>query len=1148
MLKKYLLPSLIVLSVTGVAAQSFTYKKYIPNLTLSGSSNGGSQPIPAGTLDLSTSAFAFLKGNNGSTDTMQFSIQNNSADPIALKSITGTVGFSTNASCTTPTTLQPGQSCTVSVSVTRSYSQQSGLVTVSFGTNSTKTVNLTVPASDPPASLTLSSTTAVVPAGTGSGSESTTLVLGNSNSTAVNISSMSITGGFTASSSCGATPYNVPANANCTITLTGASSTSTAKSGTLTLTTSLNQTLTATVTQDKADANDGQVIFSDTSYVFPQGNYNENGTVNLAISNQGPGSATITDISATGGFTTTYNCSGKTLPAKLTAGEQCTISVSSVHQYTQRTGSLKVTYGAGTIASAQLIDPAAVATGTLVLDKTAVTLPVSDGATDQSTVFTLTNNSSTNAYLKSIQMTDAANTFTQSNTCGTLPTVLAAGQSCSITITGKASLVSADAVVNLTYNTASSLQATITKPGAQIAFKTVQGGGFKFATSDTKLNLADNRTVCGYVINGESGWTIPTGTVWSNAVTNIGGAALTAAGMPTSATSFYWTNDEYTQSQGPEATFRVATVYSNWSISYISNKNYISCVKSYANLSVTPDTNTSFSTFSGGPVDSRTFTVKAQGQTNIGSIVASVTGNGYVISSNTCQGVTLAPNATCSIKVDYSSGGDTTGQLLVNSNAANPEVAISLSGSTTPLTYKSAKYQGYAIATSSTKLNYAASTMACANTIDGKSGWTLGGEPVVYTSLNTVGGTRMQEAGMPVNSTYFGAGNSAPIDWYWTSTTAPQGGYRVRAVGGEGSYTTDVNSLQYPGCTRTYSSGILTADTAATFSASIYGSTDSKVFTVTSYGTGLTGISAALETAGAPYSITANTCGSSLAAGSTCKITVTFAPSAATTVTNKLIVTSSSEDAMSISLSGTGTGTNYGANVQFLGHMEAFDGTGTKLIDEAGKTVFTKVNNVTLTPAGLFGNSLYIPKNSSGVYSYASSGTMSLGSGAYTIEFWVKVEDPSSTTNSNYYCPSICTSEILGSLVTNGTGWFIRAVTPATGNGGKGYIQFYSGYNSPPVVNTPASSLTFGQWAHVVVQRDSLNDTYVYLNGVRSGPTRISTAYGTIQVYLGASGPQFSSTPAAKMVGFLDEVKITPGVARYTGTTITIPSAPYSLN
>lgn len=1152
MINKLILSAIAVTLTSGaMAAEPYTFKKYVPRLEVSNSpGTGGESPqTPVGNLDVSTPSLSFLKGSNGTTDTLQFLIQNNSTVAVNLNSINSPVGFAASSSCGAPSVLQPGQTCTVSVSIVRSYTTQTGTLSIVYNTNKTKTVSLSVPASDLPASLTLSSTSAVVPAGSGTGTQSTTLVVGNSNATAVSVSSMSITGGFTATSSCGTTPYSVPANGSCTITLSGVSTTSTAKSGTLTLTTSLSQSLTATVTQDKADANDGQIIFSDTSYVFEQGNYNETGSVNLAISNQGPGSATITNISATGGLTTTYNCSGKTLPAKLAAGEQCVISASSVHQYTQRTGIVTVTYGSGATATAQVIDPAAVATGTLVLDKTAVTLPVSNGATDESTVITLTNSSATNAYLKSIQMTDAANTFTQSNTCGTLPTVLSAGQTCTITVTGKASLVSADAVINVTYNTASALQATVTKPGAQITFKTVQGAGFKFATSDTKLNLADNRTVCGYIINGESGWTLPTGPVWGSAVTAIGGPALSAAGIPTSATSFYWTNDEYTQSQGPEATYRVATVYSNWSISYISNKNYISCVKSYSNLDVTANTNTTFNTFAGGPVDSRKFTVKAQGQTNIGNIVASVSGSGYTISANTCQGVTLAPNATCSITVDYASGGDATGQLLVNSNASNPEVAISLSGATTPLVYKSAKYQGYAIATSMTKLNYAASVMACANTIDGSNAWTLGSETNVYNALNTVGGTRMQAAGMPVNSTYFGAGNSAPIDWYWSSTDASQGGKRVRAVGGEGSYSADLNTTWYQGCTRIYSSGAITADTSATFSASIYGSTDSKVFTLTAYGTTLTGISAALESTGTPYSITGNTCGTSLAAGSTCKITVTFTPTVASTVTNKLVITSSSEDAINIALSGTGTGTSYGSSVQFLGHMDAWDATNTKLIDEAGKTVFTKTNSPAIVP-GLFGNSLYIPKNtSSTVYSYLSSNAVALGAGQYTIEFWVKVEDPSNTTASNYYCPSVCTSEIMGSLVTGGNGWFIRAVTPASGNGGKGYIQFYSGYNSPPVVNTPASSLTFGQWTHVVVQRDNLNDTYVYLNGVRSGPTRIATTYGSIPIVLGGSGTQLiSGTPAAKMVGYLDEVKVTVGVARYSGTTITVTTAPYSLN
>lgn len=1135
-------------------APNYILKKNIPLLVVNGSGSntgGGSNPTVPGSLELSVSSYTFAKGAYGSEDSVQVLLQNNSTSALSFNSITSSLGFTTSSSCAygaTTDLIQPGQSCAISVSISRTYAAQFGTVSFGYGASKQVSLALSVPASDSPVNLTPSTTAVVVPAGEGSGVESSTLVIGNSNSTAVAVSSIAVTGGFTATSSCGAAPFLVPAQGSCSVSISGTSSSANSKSGTFTATSSLGQTITASVSQAKADANDGQILFSDPSYTFSEGlEYNTTSSVNIAILNQGPGSATVNSITASNGFVATYNCDGKQLPAKLAPAEQCIVSVSSTHLYEQRQGTIIISYGAGQTAIAQISDPAVTATGVLSIDNTSVVLPVSDGTMDQSTVLTLSNNSSTNVYLKSLAMADAANTFSQTNTCGTLPKVLQPGSSCTATVVAKASLQNADAIITATYNTASAVQSTISKPAAQLTFKTVQANGFKFATTSAKLNYADAQTACSYVIGAESGWTLASTAVLSSAANAITTNGFISAGFEIGESVYYWTSTEYTQSQGQYPTYRVASIGYSSSIAETINKEYPSCVKAYANLNVNSDTNASFATFTGGPVDSRIFTVTAQGQTNIGNISANVSGSGYAITTNTCQNVTLAPNATCKVTVEYSAGGVSTGELVVTSNATNPSVSIPLSGSTTPLVYKSAKYQGYALATSLTPLSHAASTMACANSINGVSGWALGSETAVYNSLNTIGGTRMQTAGMPVNSTYFGVGG-APIDWYWTATTAPQGGYRVRAVGGEGSYDTDITHTRYPGCTRIYSAGALTADTSATFSASIYGSTDSKVFTLTSYGSGLSGISASIETAGSPYSITANTCTSSLAVGATCKVTVTFTPSVATTVTNKLVIASSSEDPINISLSGTGIGTNYGANVQFLGHMDAWDGTNTKLIDEAGKLVFTRTNSPALFMAGLFGNSLYIPKNSGSTYSYLASNAVSLGSGPYTVEFWTKLEDPSNATTSNYSCPSVCTSDILGSLHSNGSGWFLRAVTNATGNGGKGYIQFYSGYNSPPVVNTPAASLTFGQWTHVVVQRDSLNDTYVYLNGVRSGPTRIGTAYGSLPIYLGASGSQFAGAPASKMVGYLDEVKITTGVARYTGTTITVPSAPYSLN
>jgi hypothetical protein len=54
--------------------------------------------------------------------------------------------------------------------------------------------------------------------------------------------------------------------------------------------------------------------------------------------------------------------------------------------------------------------------------------------------------------------------------------------------------------------------------------------------------------------------------------------------------------------------------------------------------------------------------------------------------------------------------------------------------------------------------------------------------------------------------------------------------------------------------------------------------------------------------------ITSNTCGASLAAGATCKISVAFAPTAVGTVTGTLSVTDSGAGSpQKVALTGTGT-------------------------------------------------------------------------------------------------------------------------------------------------------------------------------------------------------------------------------------------------
>ena len=68
------------------------------------------------------------------------------------------------------------------------------------------------------------------------------------------------------------------------------------------------------------------------------------------------------------------------------------------------------------------------------------------------------------------------------------------------------------------------------------------------------------------------------------------------------------------------------------------------------------------------------------------------------------------------------------------------------------------------------------------------------------------------------------------------------------------------------------------------------------------------------------------------------------------------------------------------------------------------------------------------------------------------------------------------------------------------------------------------------------------NTVSLYLNGSRVYTTTftgsVSTSTSAVTVGANASG-------ADPFTGYMDDIRITKGLARYTGTTYTIPSAPF---
>lgn len=210
------------------------------------------------------------------------------------------------------------------------------------------------------------------------------------------------------------------------------------------------------------------------------------------------------------------------------------------------------------------------------------------------------------------------------------------------------------------------------------------------------------------------------------------------------------------------------------------------------------------------------------------------------------------------------------------------------------------------------------------------------------------------------------------------------------------------------------------------------------------------------------------------------------------------------------------------ANVSLLLHL---DGT-------SGSTTFTDSSPVgvtTLTPNGgaqiettdvVFGTGAMLCSGASLQDSIHSGGYNDLGTGDFTIELWVI---PTANFNSSFMN--------FGAVGSNGFNFGMQS------GGGVGSFYEFAGSNSANF----AGSIVLNTPNHCVLQRDG-NNLSCYLNGTR------------IWIDTGVSGPWVTPTSGFYIgldsasrphIGQIDEIRITKGVARYSGTTITVPTAAF---
>jgi hypothetical protein len=154
-----------------------------------------------------------------------------------------------------------------------------------------------------------------------------------------------------------------------------------------------------------------------------------------------------------------------------------------------------------------------------------------------------------------------------------------------------------------------------------------------------------------------------------------------------------------------------------------------------------------------------------------------------------------------------------------------------------------------------------------------------------------------------------GASCTAAVTFAPTASGAASGSLTVASNATNGSLT-----VALAGTGTTSSATLSASPTSVSFASQAVGST-SAAQTVTITNTGTATASVSSISAGAPFGET-STCGSSIAAGGSCTVRVTFTPTAAGAASANLTVASNASDAsLTVALSGTGTSSGTSTNL-----------------------------------------------------------------------------------------------------------------------------------------------------------------------------------------------------------------------------------------
>ena len=227
------------------------------------------------------------------------------------------------------------------------------------------------------------------------------------------------------------------------------------------------------------------------------------------------------------------------------------------------------------------------------------------------------------------------------------------------------------------------------------------------------------------------------------------------------------------------------------------------------------------------------------------------------------------------------------------------------------------------------------------------------------------------------------------------------------------------------------------------------------------------------------------------------------------------------------------------ADVVLLLHMDGANG-GTSFPDSSNSAhTATAVGNAnTSTSVKKFGTASYKGDGSGDYLSFSDSADFDIGlpvgysNEPFTVEFFANLN---STGGTQMFFGKGGGSASWNSSTGFQYIFFIQSSTL--------YFQWWTSGTSPNTISASISSLglSTGTWYHFAIAYDGTT-TEAYFNGSRFGST------STADYNEPSSATDFrvgGATPFYYLDGYIDEFRITKGSSRYTGTTLTVPTAAF---